>query len=142
MAGGGVALGEDAGAFHHDVDLEGAPGQLRDLALGQNLDRPGAALQRVALELHPAWKAAVHRVVLQEMRVGGGRRQVVDRHDLDVAPALLDDCAQHVAADPAEAVDRYTDAHGISSSARGLGGSYSRLRTSSTIRSGVMPKCL
>ena len=119
----GVALGEDAGALHHHVDPELAPRQLGDVALGQHLDRPGAAVQRVALELDLAGEAAVHRIVAQQMRVGRRRRQVVDRDHRDVGASLLDDGAQHVAADPAEAVDGDANAHGVTSFIGALTGS-------------------
>ena len=112
-----LLAGEDAGAFQDDVDAELAPGQLREVALGQHLDRRqrlaggGADVQRVALELGLAREAAVHAVVAEQMRVGGGRRQVVDRHHLDVVAALLGQRPQDVAADPAEAVDGYLRGH-------------------------------
>jgi hypothetical protein len=44
--------------------------------------------------------------------VGFDRAQIVDRDDLDVGAAFLDDGPQDVAPDPAEAVDRHLDCHG------------------------------
>ncbi len=111
MTRGLLLGGEDAGAFHDDVDAQGTPGQLRKIALGQHLDRRqtlaggGADLKRVAFQLRFARKAAVHAIVAEQMRVGGRRREVVDRNHLDVCSALLGQCPQDVAADPAEAVD-------------------------------------
>ena len=112
-----VLAGEDAGAFQNDVDAELAPGQLGEVALGQHLDRRqrlagrGADVERVALELGLAGEAAMHAVVAEQVRVGGGRGEVVDRHHLDVVAAVLGQRAQDVAADPAEAVDGYLRGH-------------------------------
>ena len=68
-------------------------------------------MQRVALELGLAREPAVHAVVAEQVRVGGGRGQVVDRHHLDVVAAVLGDRPQHVAPDPAEPVDGYLRGH-------------------------------
>ena len=53
----------------------------------------------------------MHAVVAQQMRVGLDRAEVVDADDLDVLAARLDDGAQDIAADAAEAVDRDTNGH-------------------------------
>ena len=47
----------------------------------------------------------MHGIEAQQMRVGLGRREIVDGDDRDVVALGLDDGAQHVAADAAEAVD-------------------------------------
>ena len=54
----------------------------------------------------------MHRVIAQQVGVGLDRTQVVDRHDLDVLAAMLDDRAKHEAADAAEAVDGDANGHG------------------------------
>ena len=51
------------------------------------------------------------RVVAQQVGVGLDRAEVVDRDDLDVGAARLDDRPQHVAPDPAETVDCHLDRH-------------------------------
>ena len=56
----------------------------------------------------------MHTVEAQEVGVGLDRAKVVDRHDLDIGAAGFDDPAQHVAADPAKAVDGYLHSHGVS----------------------------
>jgi hypothetical protein len=111
MAGRRVALGEDAGALQHDIDPEILPGQILDRALAQHLDRTGATLQRVALEPDLAGEPAMHGIVAEQVGVGLGRGQIVDRDHADVAALLLDYRAQHIAADPAKAVDCHTNAH-------------------------------
>ena len=52
-----------------------------------------------------AGEAAVHAVVAHQVGVGLDRPEVVERDHLDVGAARLDDGAQHVAPDAAEAVD-------------------------------------
>ena len=58
-----------------------------------------------------AGEAAVHRVVAHQVGVGLDRPEVVERDHLDVVAARLDDRAQHVAPDAAEAVDCNLDRH-------------------------------
>ena len=60
------------------------------------------------------------RVEAEEVGVGLDRAEIVDRHDLDVLAVGLDDGAQYVAADAAEAVDRDLHCHVVvSCGARG-----------------------
>ncbi len=101
--------GEDAGAFHDDVDV--APGQVGRVADRRDLDRTAADVDRIARNRDLGGEAAVDRVVAQQMRIGFDRAQVVDRHDLDIIAPRFDDRAQHVPTDPAKAVDRYLDSH-------------------------------
>ena len=79
-----VALGEDAGALHDQIDAERLPRQLGRIALGGHLDRAVADGDGVALGADLARKGAVHRVVFQQVGVGLGRAQIVDRDKLDV----------------------------------------------------------
>ena len=88
------------------------PGQLLGIALGQHLDGAGADIDGLGLDLDRARERPVHRVVLEEMGVVLGRDEVVDGHDLDIAPLGLDDGAQHVATDAAEAGDCDAGGHG------------------------------
>jgi hypothetical protein len=82
--GRGLALGEQAGAFEHDVDAELAPGQIGRVALGQHLDFPGADLDRVLGRRDLAGERPVHRIVGEQVGVSLRRAQIVDRHELDV----------------------------------------------------------
>ena len=50
-------------------------------------------------------EAAVHAVVAQQVRVGLDGAEIVDRDDLDIGAAGLDDGAQDDAADAAKPVD-------------------------------------
>jgi hypothetical protein len=112
MQRGLVLGGEDAGALERDVDAELLPRQLRGVLLGGDLDRAVADADGVALDRHGTGKAAVHRVVSQQMRVGLDRAEIVDADDLDIGALGLGDGAQHIAADAAETVDGDADRHG------------------------------
>jgi hypothetical protein len=107
--------GEQAGAFQRDIDAQVRPGQVGRIALGGDLDRAGARVDAVAGHLHLAGEAAVHRIEAQQMGVRFHRSQIVDRHDLDVAAAGLDDGAQNVAPDPPKAVDGHPYRHEFTS---------------------------
>ena len=48
----------------------------------------------------------------QQMGVGFHRPQIVDADDFDIGAPRLDDCAQHVAADTAKAIDGNFYGHG------------------------------
>jgi hypothetical protein len=45
------------------------------------------------------------------MRVSFNRTQIIDRHNLKISAARLNDKAQDVAADASEAVDRHSHGH-------------------------------
>ena len=55
--------------------------------------------------------APVHRVVLEQVRQGGGIGEIVDGNEVEVSDALLLGGAKHLAADAAEAVDAYANSH-------------------------------
>ena len=59
----------------------------------------------VAVDLDLRREAAVDGIEAQQVGVGLDRAEIVDRHDLDVRAAALDDGAQDVAADATEPVD-------------------------------------
>ena len=102
---------EDAGAFQRDIDAQRLVRQILGIAYGGDLDRAAADIDRVAGDRHRAGEAAVDAVEAEEVRVGLDRAEIVDRHDLDVLALRLDDRAQHVAPDAAEAVDRHLHRH-------------------------------
>ena len=102
-------FGEDAGALERDIDAELLAGQFGRIADGGHLDRSGADVDGIAVDLDLAREAAVDGVEAQQVRVGLDRAEIVDGDDLDVGAAAFDDGAQHVAADAAKAVDRDAD---------------------------------
>ena len=113
-----VTGGEDAGALKGDVDVQVLVRQVGRIAFGRDLDLAQAHVDPFVAALDRAGKTAVDRIVAQQVRIGRHRPQVVDRHNLDVAAALLGDGAKNKAADAAEAVDGDADGHGEGSSER------------------------
>ncbi|MHC2730800.1 hypothetical protein ACVIEO_004309 [Rhizobium leguminosarum] len=112
VGGSLVAGGEDAGAFHRDVDAEFAVRKRCRILDRRDLDRLAVADDdRVALDLHRCREAAVDRVVAQQVGVGFNRAEIVDGDDFDVGAAGFDDGAKDVAADAAETVDGNLDCH-------------------------------
>src|SRR3954467_12660745 len=111
MRGGLVLRGEDAGAFHRDVDPEILPGQLRGIPLGGHLDLVAAAADRVAIDGHGAGETAMDAVEAKQMGIGLDRAEVVDADYLDVLAAGLGDGPQDVTADAAKTVDSDADCH-------------------------------
>ena len=107
-----VARREDTGAFKGDVDVEFLVRKIGRIALGRDPDLAEADVDPVLAAFDRAGEAAVHRVIFQQVGVGGHRAQVVDRHHLDVATAVLDDRTQNKTADTAETIDGNADGHG------------------------------
>src|SRR4029078_13472112 len=106
-----VLWGENAGAFHRNVDAEILPGQLRRIALGRDLDRPVSATDRVSFDGHLAGEAAVHAVVAQQVRVGFNRTEVVDANDFNVLATGFGNGAKDIAPDAPKPVNANTDCH-------------------------------
>ena len=137
MGRGSLLRGEETGALQHDVDAHRLVRQLGRIALGSDLDRAAADIDRVAGNLNFTVEAAMHGVEAEQMGIGLDRAEIVDRDDLDVLATRFHDGAQHIAADAAEAVDCNTNSH-----------VFLRLRyctsrrAASAIASAVMPKCL
>ena len=86
-------------------------GSFAGIALGRAPDGAVADADAVALDRDLAGEAAVHRIVAQQVRVGFHRRQIVDGDDFDIVAVGLDDGAQDIAADAAEAVDGNANRH-------------------------------
>src|SRR6185312_14735896 len=109
---------------------ERLPGQLGRIALGHDLDAVVVDDDAVAIHAHRRREAPVRGVVLQQVGVGLGVAQVVDRDELQIVLlAALVVSAQHHAADASKSVDGYLDHPNM-------------LLTTSATRSGVKPKCL
>ena len=83
-------LGEDAGAFHHHVDVEGAPRQVGRVALGEHLDRLAADRDRGLVDPDGGVERAVGRIAAQQMGVHLGRAEVVDGDECDVVALGLE----------------------------------------------------
>src|ERR1019366_6192348 len=70
MHRGFVLGGEDAGAFHRDVDAEILPRQRGGVLDGGDLDGAVADADGVAFDRDLAGEAAVHAVEAQQVRIG------------------------------------------------------------------------
>jgi hypothetical protein len=103
--------GENAGAFHDDIDIR--PGQVGRIFQRGDLHAATADVDPVFACGHGGGKPAMDRIIAQQMRVGLDRTQIVDRHDLDILAAGLHDRAQHVATDPPKSVDGNFDRHDV-----------------------------
>jgi hypothetical protein len=111
MRGRFVLCREDARTFERDVDAK-----VLVRKVGRIPDRGDADLVAVddhvlTIDAHGSWKAAVHRVVPQKVRVRLDRPKIVYTHDDNVAPLGFNDRAQHKPADAAKTVDRDADGH-------------------------------
>ena len=106
-----VARGEDAGAFHGDVDAQLLIGKLRGVFDRRHFDLVGADRDCVAGNRHGVREAAMDAVEAQQMGVGLNRPEVVDGDHFDVRAARLIDGAQNIAPDAPEPVDRDTNRH-------------------------------
>ena len=107
---GGV--GEEAGALDDDLRAFLGPGNLRGILVREDANL--LAVDRDVVVVHDldgAIEAAVGGVVAEEVGVGRGVGNIVDRDDLDVVGMPLQDRLQALPADAAESVDAYTCRH-------------------------------
>jgi hypothetical protein len=110
----GVVAGTQlAGGLDDEVHPEIAPGQRVRPALGEDRNRVPADAQDVVRKAHVRAEPAERRVVLEQVGQRRGVVQIVDRDHLErgVGQVLPQQRPQIVAADPAEAVDRYPVGH-------------------------------
>src|SRR5207244_8602745 len=123
--------GEQPRAFEHHVDAELLPRQLRGIALRHHANALVVDHHALPVHAHAAREAGMRGVVLQQVGVGPGVAQVVDRHELQaVLLAALVVRPQYHSPDPSEAVDRHLDSH------------FKMLLTALATFSGVKPKNL
>ena len=104
VLGRALAVGEEAGRLDDDVDLHVLPGQRGRVTLGQDAERVAVDRDLAVGDLDLLVELAVRRVVAKQVPEHVGRRQVVDRDDLE-AGVLVQVCPVEVAPDPAETVD-------------------------------------
>ncbi len=104
-----VAGGEQAGRFDDHVHAQVAPGELRRVALGQDID--GLAVDRDAgvAGFDLSRKASVYAVVLEQVGQGCRVGEVVDRNDFVVF--LFQPRTEHVTTDATETVNCYPGCH-------------------------------
>ena len=109
-----LAVGEEAGGLHDDLDAQVAPGQVGGVALSEHLDVLAVDGDAILVVGDLAVETTKDRVVLEQVGQGLVVRQVVDGDNLDVG-ALLEGGTEEVAADPAEAVNTNAGGHFVSS---------------------------
>src|SRR6185312_1984954 len=106
----GLALREQPGRLDDDLDAHVLPRQVGRIALGDHAHVLAVDDQLAVARLDRAGKAAVHRVVAQQMSRDLRLHQVVDGDDL-VSGTALTSGAKDVAADAPKPVDANAYAH-------------------------------
>src|SRR3989449_10005539 len=100
-----VAVGKAPGAFEHQRHAEILPRELLWLLDGRDADLPAVHDEAIALRLYAPRKAAVDRVVLEEVGERLGVGDVVHCDEVDGGRLRRHRCPHDVAADPAESLD-------------------------------------
>ena len=95
--------GKDSGRLDHEVHTQLAPWKLCRVLDGGNANLFAVDDQAVWRMRNRALESAVCRVVLEQVRQGGGVGQVVDGYNLNVG--TYDEVAKGEAADAAKSVD-------------------------------------
>src|SRR5579885_1512610 len=106
-----LRIGEKPCGLDDELHTQIPPGNLRRVALRDDLDVMAVDDKRVLCRLDSARKTPVGRVVLQQVSVGLCIGNIVDRNDLDILRVALKHCLQGLPSDAPEAVDAYTNAH-------------------------------
>ena len=102
-----LPVGEMPRRLDHEVDV--LPGQLRGVALAEDLDLPAVDLQRLAVGFDFPGERSERGVVAQQVSERLGVGQVIDGDEFDAG--IAEPRPQYVAADAAETVNRDFDAH-------------------------------
>jgi hypothetical protein len=92
MRPGFIGIGEFAGGLDNDIDAVIFPGNGGGVAFREHLDFPAVNDNRFIFSGHLAGIRAVNAVPLEQVGVGPGVGQVVDRHNFYVILMALEDC--------------------------------------------------
>ncbi len=111
MLAGGVAIGEEAGAFQRDIHPVRRMRQVGGIALGGDVDALAVDDDVLAVDLDGALPGAVDRIALEQAGIVRGAAEIVDRDQLEPAIGPLEDRARDQPADTTEAVDRNFHRH-------------------------------
>ncbi len=106
-----VAGRENSGAFERDIDAKISVRQIARILNRSHLDGTATGIQCVAMNCDGVGEPAMDAIEAEQVRIGFNRAEIVDRDDFNIGAPAFDDGAQHVAADPTEAVDRDLDCH-------------------------------
>src|SRR5205823_15003585 len=110
------AIGEDAGRLDHDVDPDLSPEKRGRVLLAEGADLVPVDADHPIAGADLAVEAPVGRVVLEEVRVRRGGREVVDGDHLELVGMTVEHGLQALAADAAESIDPHAGCHRGSSS--------------------------
>ena len=104
---------ENPGGFHNDIRSEVTPGELGGIPLRENRVCLSVHDKGVSIDMHIAWKTAMHRVVLQQVceRVGTG--QVIDTDNMNVFKTTFEDRTKYEPSDASKTVDSKIDGHKV-----------------------------
>ena len=137
-------VGEEAGAFEHQIDTQFLVRKVGGVALGGDADALAVDDEVVAFGGDGAGIFAVNAVTAEQPGVRLGVGEVVDRDQFEVAGTAFDDRARHQSADAAEAVDRNLHRHLLHSSqwvaAHRIRGRVKRVKAAPPLRGGT-PVC-
>jgi hypothetical protein len=114
LVGNGLGgVGEEARAFHNDVNILASPRDRAGIPLSEDLDRPSVDHDVVAVSSNLAFERPVVGVERKQVGVGCGVGQVIDGNDLHVAveAVLLKNGPEREAADAAKTVDADANGH-------------------------------
>ena len=100
---------EQAGGLHNILSTQLSPRQVGGIALGRDRDLLAVDDDGALSVADLSVALAVHRIILQHISQVVGGAQIVDAHDLDFG--MIQACAEHHAADTAEAIDANFNAH-------------------------------
>ena len=113
MAGSLLGIGEESRGLDDQLDPEIAPRNLGRVALGEDLDGPTVDNDVAVGGFDGTGIASVVGVVLEEVGVGLGVREIVDGYDFELVGMSLEYGAGDLPSDPAEAVNADPGGHSV-----------------------------
>ena len=100
-----VGVGEDPGGFDHHLHPQIGPADGCRVSLGQNPDSAAIHHQRTVFDPYRALKGPIGGIVLQQMSIGFGGKQIIDGRHLDGIRVPLQYCPQDLSSNSAKPVD-------------------------------------
>ena len=104
MHSGFIAVTEDTGRFDNNLNTQFFPGELRRVALRENLNLFAVHDQVCTIGADVAGKGAMNRIVFEQMGQGGGIGQVINGDNIQAVG--LRNNPQHIAANTSKSVNR------------------------------------
>ena len=133
MFRGALLIGEDAGAFHRDIDVEFFPRQLCWVAFGRDFYLAFTEIHPIIAGADLGVELSMYRVVFQKVGVAFRIAEIVDADEFDIFAARLN-CGSHdQTSNTAKTIDSHTHCH--------FSFPYTRSRMAASTADAVMPKC-